>query len=248
MMISDSNLQNPVTARPPHRWHRRIGFLLWLLAGGMVLETANTYAGTTALVSVNNAGEEGNAESPYPRALSKNGRFVCFESFATNLVEGDTNGKKDIFIRDQQKKKTTRVSISSTGEQANSLSSYCALSADGRYVAFGSDATNLVPQDTNGQFDVFVHDLKTGETIRVSVDSFGNEGNEDSAVSPLSRNGRFVAFGSEASNLVAGDTNGVADSFIYDRHSRKGAKDDFLANEGQDDDETDEGTDSTGNR
>lgn len=218
-MNCNPNLQSPCTPRNPRPWHRRIGFLLWLLASTMVLGTANIYAGSTALVSVNNAGEQGNAPSVFPRALSRNGRFVCFESAASNLVLGDTNGQPDIFVHDRKTRETARVSISNTGEQANSLSNQCALSADGRYFAFFSEATNLVRLDTNGRADVFVHDRKTGETTRVSISSTGEQANGGSDSPAISADGRLVAFRSNASNLVFGDTNGFDDIFLHNRQN-----------------------------
>src|SRR5262245_14546477 len=103
---------------------------------------------------------------------------------------------------------TTRVSVDSAGSQGDDSSFRPAISEDGRFVAFASDASNLVAGDTNGVTDVFVHDRATGITERVSVDSSGIEGNGASGAPDLSPDGRFVAFHSLASNLVAGDGNG----------------------------------------
>jgi hypothetical protein len=111
---------------------------------------------------------------------------------------------------------TARVSVDSAGTQANDTSFSPALSADGRFVAFHSDATNLVAGDTNGFVDVFVHDRHTGETTRVSVDSAGTQANADSFGAALSATGRLVAFASGATNLVVGDTNGIRDIFVHD--------------------------------
>src|SRR5213078_1016671 len=123
------------------------------------------------------------------------------------------NGATDVFVRDRQTGMTERVSVASDGTQANNASSYPVLSADGRFVAFDSAATDLVAGDTNGVSDVFVHDRQTGTTERVSVASDGTEGNAASAGATLSADGRFVAFHSAATNLVAGDTNGTNDVF-----------------------------------
>src|SRR5207249_1385057 len=112
---------------------------------------------------------------------------------------------------------TERVSVDSTGTEGNSASTHPSISADGRFVAFASDATNLVPGDTNGFQDVFVHDRLTGTTERVSVDSAGTQGNSVSLEPSISADGRLVAFRSFASNLVPGDTNGVKDVFVHDR-------------------------------
>ena len=115
-------------------------------------------------VSVNSAGNQANAATLAEPAISGDGRFVAFVSNATNLVAGDSNNVGDIFVHDRQTGATTRVSINSSGGQANGASSDPAISADGRYVAFVSSATNLVTGDTNGVSDVFVHDRQTGVT------------------------------------------------------------------------------------
>jgi hypothetical protein len=174
--------------------------------------------GATTRVSVSSVGGQGNDFSSGP-ALSADGRYVAFESTASNLVAGDTNGSGDVFVHDRQTGATTRVSVSSTGEQGNGNSFRAALSADGRYVAFESTASNLVAGDTNGTSDIFVHDRQTGATTRVSVSSAGEQGNNNSFRSALSANGRYVAFYSLASNLVAGDTNGRWDVFVHDRQT-----------------------------
>ena len=142
--------------------------------------------------------------------------LVAFYSDASNLVAGDTNQKSDAFIRDVQKGKTQRVSVSSVGEQGNGNSYSQALSVDGRYVGFYSDATNLVPADTNNVQDVFVRDRQTGTTQRASVNAAGEQGNGNSFSfnTALSSKGRFVTFESDASNLVVGDSNGVRDVFV----------------------------------
>ncbi len=175
--------------------------------------------GTTERVSVDSAGTEGNGSSGYP-SLSADGRFVAFESRATNLVGGDTNGVADVFVRDRVTGTTERVSVDSAGTEGNGASGVSAISADGRFVAFLSSAANLVPGDTNGVGDVFVHDRQTGRTERVSVDSGGIEANAFSSQPTISANGRFVAFTTEATNLVPGDTNGWRDVFVHDRQTR----------------------------
>jgi Tol biopolymer transport system component len=112
---------------------------------------------------------------------------------------------------------TTRVSVASDGTQGNSWSALPSISADGRYVAFQSTASNLVPGNTNGDWDVFIHDRQMGQTSLVSVAASGTQANGESRLSSLSAEGRYVAFVSEASNLVPGDTNGVPDIFVHDR-------------------------------
>src|SRR5438093_412858 len=177
--------------------------------------------GTTERVSITSDGTQGNGKSgllsfAFPPALSADGRFVAFVSFATNLVAGDTNGATDVFVHDRQTGTTERVSVASDGTQGNAASAGAALSADGRFVAFHSTATNLVAGDTNGKTDVFVHDRQTGITERVSVASDGTQGNNASSYPALSADGRFVAFDSDATDLVAGDTNGTNDVFVHD--------------------------------
>jgi Tol biopolymer transport system component len=131
-------------------------------------------------------------------------------------VLGDTIGKRDIFVRDLTTSSTTRVSVDSAGGQANGASFNAAISADGRFVAFESSATNLVQGDTNGVADIFVRDLVTGRTTRVSVDSLGRQANGASFTAAISADGRFVAFESDATNLVLGDTTGKRDVFFHD--------------------------------
>ncbi len=173
--------------------------------------------GTTERVSVDSTGAEGNGYSTFP-SISADGRFVAFQSQASNLVAGDSpNGFEDIFVHDRQNATTERVSLDSSGAEADSNSEWCAISGDGRCVAFHSDATNLVVGDTNGLLDVFVHDRQSGMTERVSVDPIGAQGNMASVRPAISADGRFVSFDSEGSNLVAGDSNGFEDTFVRDR-------------------------------
>jgi Tol biopolymer transport system component len=180
-------------------------------------------SGTIERVSVASDGTQGNEWSgDWGLCISANGRYVAFSSLASNLVPGDTSGHWDIFVRDRQMGITERVSVASDGKEANSDSYWgLAITADGRYVAFASRASNLVPGDTNGDWDVFVHDRQTGMTERASVASDGTQGNSDSGnygVS-MSADGRYVAFASLASNLVPGDTNGDWDAFVHDRQA-----------------------------
>jgi Tol biopolymer transport system component len=173
--------------------------------------------GATTRVSVNSSGAEANGGSDSP-TISNDGRYVAFYSSASNLVSGDTNGVGDIFVRDRQTSVTTRVSVNSSGNQANGESSdyELAISGEGRYVAFPSEATNLVSGDTNDAGDIFVHDRQTGQTRRVSIDSSGAQADGGSAEVDISEDGRYVAFSSGATNLIAGDTNGKKDIFVYD--------------------------------
>ncbi|MEG4293121.1 calcium-binding protein [Microcoleus sp. C2C3] len=170
---------------------------------------------TITPVSVDSAGNLGKSDSNSP-SISADGRFVAFNSFASNIVPEDTNGKTDIFVRDLSTNTTTLVSLDSAGNQGNGFSNSPSISADGRFVAFESTASNLVPGDTNNVGDIFVRDLLTNTTTRVSVDSAGNQGNKASYPPSISANGRFVAFYSDASNLVPGDTNSNTDIFVRD--------------------------------
>jgi Tol biopolymer transport system component len=172
--------------------------------------------GTTELVSLDSSGAQVNGGS-YKPSISADGRYVAFYSDASNLVPGDTNGWDDIFVRDRQLGTTERVSVDSGGAQANHFCDSPSISADGRYVAFRTDANNLVPGDTNGIPDIFVRDRQLGTTERVSLDSSGVQGNGSSFYPSISGSGRYVAFFSDASNLVPGDTNGLDDIFVRDR-------------------------------
>jgi len=169
----------------------------------------------TKRVSVSSAGIQGDSGSFSP-AISARGRYVAFHSEATNLVPGDTNDADDVFLRDTRAGTTLRVSVSSAGTESDGDSYSPAISANGRFVAFYSEASNLVPGDTNGMEDVFVHDVWTGTTTRVSVDSSGREGDGRSYYPALSASGRYVAFSSFATNLVPSDTNGWSDVFVHD--------------------------------
>lgn len=174
-------------------------------------------------VSTDSAGAQADSDSGGSQriGISADGLVVAFVSNATNIVPGDLNSVQDVFVRDQLRGTTTRVSIDSSGTEADGRSQYIALSGDGNVVAFSSQASNLVPGDTNLRFDVFVHDRSTGATERVSVGPGGIEGDEWSGTSAtaLSYDGRYVAFDSDATNLVAGDTNGSVDVFVWDRSS-----------------------------
>jgi hypothetical protein len=197
------------------------------LALSLSLAPASADPGATTRVSVASDSTQGNGLSAGP-AISADGRHVAVQSDASNLVPDDTNDVRDIFLHDRLTGATTRVSVDSAGGQGNDRSFGNAISADGRFVAFGSLASNLVASDTNNRADVFVHDRDTDKdgifdevgaiaTVMVSVDSAGNQGNDDSAGPAISADGRFVAFGSAASDLVADDTNSGDDVFVHDR-------------------------------
>ncbi len=177
--------------------------------------------GVTERITVNQNGEEARGHS-YNAAISADGVYVAYESLAPNLVPDDTNGGlfgRDIFVYNRRTGETVRASVSSTGEETYTYASNenPAISADGRFVAFSSSASNLVEGDFNGCSDVFVHDLLSRETFRVSVSSSGEGGADWSARPAISADGRRIAFESRAGNLVAGDTNEYVDIFVNDR-------------------------------
>jgi uncharacterized repeat protein (TIGR01451 family) len=172
----------------------------------------------TIRASVASNGAEANNWSQLP-SISADGRFVAFESVASNLVGGDTNNAGDVFVRDLQTGLTTRVSVASDGTQANAGSSRAYISGDGRYVAFTSQATNLDGLPILGSVDVFVHDRQTGQTTRVSVSSSGLDSNNSAYSTAITADGRYVVFVSTASNLVSGDSNNDADVFVHDRQT-----------------------------
>lgn len=180
------------------------------------LASRDLAAVTLDRASVTSDGLQANNSSFAP-SLSANGRFAAFESNATNLVPGDTNETTDIFVHDRDTGDIVRVSVASDGSQGNRRSAESHISADGRFVVFRSAASNLVPGDTNNEIDIFVHDRETRETTRVSVASDGVQANDFNFAPRISADGRFVSFGSDATNLVPGDTNDVCDSFVHDR-------------------------------
>jgi hypothetical protein len=175
--------------------------------------------GQTTRVNVSSAGQQANADSAFSPAISANGQYVAFTSSASNLVVGDTNGTYDTFVHDRQTGQTQRVNVTSTGAQSSFGSRDVEISADGRYVAFSSQASDLVLGDTNQANDIFVHDRQTGQTVRVSISSMGVQGNSYSNDLSLSADGRYVSFSSLSSNLVTGDTNGKEDIFVHDRQT-----------------------------
>jgi Tol biopolymer transport system component len=157
-------------------------FLAYTRPGGVIGDRGNIFvrdlqSGGTRRVDVSSSGAQPNRYSGHP-SISADGRFVAFDSRITNLVAGDTNGDIDVFVRNLRTGTTRRVSVSSSGAQANKLNStYPSISAHGRFVSFTSSATNLVAGDTNGRPDVFVRNLRTGTTRRVSVSSSGAQAN-----------------------------------------------------------------------
>ncbi|MBI1853354.1 MAG: PD40 domain-containing protein, partial [Planctomycetes bacterium] len=198
------------------------------LAGNLVADDGNgardvfvhdRLTGSTERVSVSSTGRQAFGQS-FGSALSADGRFVAFADDAPNLVSADTNQATDVFLRDRLAGTTERASVNSQGaqgDQSSGLYGGIAISADGRFIAFTSPASNLVSGDQNGLYDVFVRDRATGAIERVSTTSDGTEGNSSSIEAAVSADGRFVAFESLATNLVHADTNGQRDVFVRDR-------------------------------
>ena len=163
----------------------------------------------------------GGAQLPRPAtgrpSVSANGRLVAFTTDAATVVPGDTNGQSDVFVRDRIAATTVRVSVATGGVEGGGGSSNPAVSSDGRVVAFESPASGLAPGDTNQRPDIFVHDLMSNVTTRVSVTSNGGQARGSSRFPAISADGRIVAFASDAENLVPDDTNQRWDVFVHDR-------------------------------
>ncbi len=175
-------------------------------------------SGVTERISVSTSGTQANGSSGtcLPGKISSDGRYVAFPSMASNLVDYDTNGTGDVFIRDRQTGQTILVSVSSSGTQGNLGADTIAISNNGQFVAFSSGSTNLVEGDTNGKNDIFLHNLLTGETTLISLSTGGLQGNKNSSYPSISVDGGVVAFVSDATNFVPGDTNNMQDAFVTD--------------------------------
>ncbi len=178
----------------------------------------DTKTGVTEWISVNDAGQGGSMSSTTP-SVSSNGRWVVFASLAGNLVPGDSNGDRDVFLRDRKLGTTTRLSLTSTGAPTDGESNDPVITPNGRYVVF-SCWDDLVPEDTNGTRDVYLRDLKKGTLTLVSVGDQEQNGDADSgAFFDVSANGRYVSFASAAQNLVGQE---VAFSNVFRRDVKKG--------------------------
>ena len=184
----------------------------------------DTQLGTTTLVSVNRFGTaSGNADSGFAR-ISADGRFVAFHSNSNDLVPNDTNASEDVFVRDMQLGTTALVSINRFGSgPGNGVSSQPLISADARYVAFDSSASDLVANDTNSTSDVFIRDLQMGTTTLVSINRLGTApGNSYSFLEDISADAHYVAFISNANDLVPeNNVNGTDDVFVRDLQTGK---------------------------
>ncbi len=192
-----------------------LAVLLALMLAAIPTGKAQAAPGTVVLCSTDSSEGQANADSGNP-SISADGRYVVFNTEASNLVAGDDNGFTDVFRKDLDTGAIVRCSTDASGNQANGVSTYATISATGKYVAFYSDATNLVAGDTNEHSDIFRKDLDTGAIVRCSTNASGDQANSDSSNPSISSDGRYVAFDSIATDLVAGDTNTVRDIFHKD--------------------------------
>ena len=167
----------------------------------------------TEIVSVSSSGVQSNADFITAK-ISADGRFVAFSSWATNLFPSDTNSNMDVFVRSLEDNQTYRASVTSSGQSGSETYGY-SISADGRYVAFDNSFA-MVPNDTNSTWDIFVHDMLTGENVLASVSSDGVQGNQYSSTPSISADGHYVAFISAATNLVEGAVFTHSGLFVHD--------------------------------
>ena len=205
----------PSPAPASHLRRRRCRNIPKLILVAGLCAPGAALAATTELVSVATDGSLVNGYSADP-AVSCDGRYVVFESAATNLVQNDNNSTQDVFVRDREFGETTRASVASGGTEANGRSDSPTISCDGRYVAFYSYADNLVEDDGNEVSDVFLHDRSENTTIRVSRGLDGAEADGYSGSPAISADGNFVAFESRATNLIEDDSNASIDVFVYE--------------------------------
>lgn len=193
----------------------------------VILDTNNTrdvfvrdrQSGENERISVSTEGTQANGASRNP-SMTQTGRFVAFESLASNLVVGDNNGRSDIFVHDRTMTRTEIITMGRLGSRANNHSYQPAISADGRFVSFYSLATNLTTAtDTANSADVFLHDRALDRTIRVSLAPGSKMPSDQSYVlsGALSADGTRLVYYSRADNLVSGDTNNTVDVFLYER-------------------------------
>jgi hypothetical protein len=195
------------------------GLVVGVAAVGAAAPDAAAQVDVVTRASVDSTGAQANQHSnPDGFAITADGRFVAFTTNATNLVAPDTNGDVDVLVRDRIAGTTTRANADGSGIQGNYGAIDTAISGNGRFVAFASDAENLIANETNDRGDEFIHDVVTGETFALSVNPTGAVANGASfGDSALSFDGKSVVFSSFATDLVAGDTNGYTDVFVDDR-------------------------------
>jgi Tol biopolymer transport system component len=185
---------------------------------GLDLFVRDRLRGTTRIVSVR-VGRSEATSAGFSPSISRDGRYVAFVSYSSNLVRGDTNGTYDVFVRDMRRRITTRLVPPGRRQTDDGSIGAPTLSADGRYLAFVSDSAQWVRGDTNRNWDVFVHDRRTGATRLISKGLDGRPANKDSSSAVLAAGGRHVAYWSAATNVVRRDTNDRPDLFVHDLRS-----------------------------
>jgi Tol biopolymer transport system component len=183
--------------------------------GAAVMAAPAQGATGVELASVSSSGEVGGHHSSGP-SLSATGRFVVFRSDADNLVPGGPFGFSQAYLRDREINRTELISLASNGGPANSYAGPDSISADGRYVAFSTDATNILPGLTTQLHRSYLRDRQAGTTSLITANSQGEAADAYSWSAQLSADGRFAAFASVAKNLVPGDTNSTSDVFVRD--------------------------------
>lgn len=181
------------------------------------------WSGETERVNLDSAGAQATWDSylSQGRAISDDGRYVTFTSFASNLVLSDTNSHEDVFVHDRITGQTTLVSTTPNGTSGNNESRHSTMSGDGRYIAFASAANNLVEGDMPNVGGVFVRDREANETRLVSVASDGTAADSGGNHPSISSDGRYIAFDSLSATLVSSDTNNVYDVFVHDIATRQ---------------------------
>lgn len=192
----------------------------WLIAPVVLVFSVLADSGEAQVIdwaSVGIGGEAGNGDAGEEisvRAISADGRYVVFHSWADNLVAGDLNGFVDVFRHDRVTGTTVRVSVSDNGGDAAGESKNPSISADGRFVAFASTASDIVSGDGNSTWDVFVRNMDFGTTQRVSVSSTGSDPDGESNRPSISADGSLVVFSSVATNLVTGFATTIVDIYV----------------------------------
>ena len=180
------------------------------------LFVADRVSGSVVRVSVSSGGAE-HAGSIFGFDISGDGRFVAFVCSDDSLVASDSNGQRDVLLRDLGAGTTELISVHSNGTQGNSSSDNPSLSYDGQYVAFESFSSNLIASDSNSASDIFVRDRVSSTTARVSLSNSGLPANGASTQPSISDDGTRISFTSTANNIVPNDTNGSRDVFVRDR-------------------------------
>ena len=186
--------------------------------GFMDVVRQDRWSGVNVVVSRTSTGAASNGDVSFA-SLSANGRYLYTVTLADNLGPSDTNGLDDVYIHDLASGTVRRASVGLGGAESDAGSYYGEVSNDGRYVAFASEASNLVAADNNGAYDVFLRDFTLGSTTRINLKPGGGESPNGADLPQLSADGRYVVFLSSADDLVAGDTNNVTDIFVRDRQT-----------------------------